>query len=417
MADVREHVLLESSLLKLLSKRNVFDNYYDVLDKKSLLSTTEQILKSYASYFDDHTDTNEIDFGDLYSYVAAYMDDRDYYLNDVVPKIQSATSESMDVVLANVLKMKTESTLKSLLESGRFNPDEIRDILDVHDTKYNKLIKKFDEELITASTVNMDVLDKTEGITWFLPTLQDSLGSLVMGQLVVVSADVGTGKSAFVVSQVAHTLQWLKENNMSNPILYFNSEGTSADVFGRMYSNMYRNKYRGGFEEIVVDRDRVRQNFIEEYTDKLFYVSQLDGQTFESVRNKVKKHSPSLVIIDITDTLAPEESPQMLKKVFDRLRVLAGITCPIIATTQAGDQTYKDQETGEERNRKYLSQKATYGSKVGKPGAADTMITIGKDDHDKHMRYIATPKKKRGKEVFLQCRFTEEYSLYEEYAW
>jgi hypothetical protein len=127
----------------------------------------------------------------------------------------------------------------------------------------------------------------------------------------------------------------------------------------------------------------------------------------------VRKYNPCLVIIDICDRLAPEGDVQALKTLYDDMRVLSGSTCPIIGTSQSGDTSFLDSK-GQQHNQKWLGGAQTYGSKTGKPGAADTVITIGKEDEESMLRFISTPKKKRGEPVKITCELIPKYSYFRE---
>jgi len=216
-----------------------------------------------------------------------------------------------------------------------------------------------------------------------------------------------------------HTFKYLAKTQNYRNILYFNSEGTSSDVMARALSNLYRKRYVGGIEQVIENIKEVQETFTAQYVDcvenlRVFPISKIDS--FAKLKEKVLKYDPALVIIDICDKLAPEEDPKSLKKLYDDIRVLSGDTCPIIGTSQAGNQEWFDKETGELKTRKFLTDKALYGAKQ-KGGAADTMIMLGKDDHDKNIRYLNVTKKKRGKDIKLTLTLDEKYSRYSEVAW
>lgn len=412
-------VALEASLLNVMSLKQNFDLYNLYIDYKRVLPNTASVLKDYKKYYELYSEHEKINWDLFYTQFSQNWhakdlenNDIEYYRDYVFKAIKEAENKDVESCLLGLMQRQAIDELNK----GKFELKRLREVLDAYELKESKIIRAIDKEITTIANVDFHILDKAEGIPWFLPTLQNGLGSLVKGQLVVVAADFGTGKSAFVVSQAAVALEYsLKANK--GCILYFNSEGTEADVFGRLCSNLFRKQLVGGFEQVVEKHDMVRQQFIKRYGEGKFLVSQIVGNSLDWVYKKILKYNPSLVIIDITDTLAKEEDVISLKKVFDQLRVISGVTCPIIATTQAGDQSYQDRETGEIKNRKWLGDKALYGAKTGKGGAADTIITIGRDDGNGMLRYVSTPKKKRGKAVNITCQLVEEYSLYEELAW
>jgi len=413
---------VEAALLKAMTRRENYATYNQYVDYKRVLEPTALLLKDYKKYYDLYPERNEIDLNVFYTQFSQHWHTTDlenesiaYFRDYVIPAVSAVDSTDVDRCLIGFIEKQTADELNRV-SSKAFDLEKLREILGNHEKLYNEILKTTDLEVQTMSTVDFNVLDKTEGLPWWLPTLQEGIGSLVKGQLVVVSADSGTGKSAAMVSQVAHLLPIVVEKGLG-PILYFNSEGTSADVFGRVCSNIFRDQIPGGFEDIVNKREAVRKQFLKRYGDDKLLVIQIAQPSVDWVLTKIVKYKPSLVIIDITDTLAKEEDVTSLKKVFDRLRVISGLYCPIIGTTQAGDQTYMDKETGQIHSRKWLSDKALYGSKTGKGGAADTIITIGKDDNNSKLRYISVPKKKRGNAVNITAELIEEYSFYKELSW
>jgi hypothetical protein len=414
-------VAVEASLLNAMMDRQHYNQYASYIDYKRVLPPTALLLEDYKKYYELYPDHEYINKELFYTQFCQHWHQSDlneqdiiYFRDHVLPSVYAVEAKDVDSCLLGFIeKQTTEELIKS---TKSFNLEKLRNILDYHEKQRNNIIKLCDTEITTISNVDFSVLDKTNGIPWWLPTLQQGIGSLVKGQLVLFSADFGTGKSAAVISQVAHTLEFMTGREYG-PILYFNSEGTSADVFGRICSNVLRSEFTEGFEAVVANYATAQKMFLDKYGDDKLFVVQMMTSSVPWVTNKVLKYKPSLVIIDIADTLAKEEDVQSLKKVFDQLRVLSGSTCPIIATTQAGNQSYTDKETGEEKNRRWLSDKALYGSKTGKGGAADTIITIGKDNNKSNLRYISVPKKKRGKSVDITCQLIEEYSLYDELSW
>lgn len=415
-------VMPEMALLKTFTLQVNFNLYEHCVNYKRVFPQTKLLLEDYKKYYEMYPKHEEIDMSLFYTQFSQNwhidFDDQqmDYYKNYVFPCLNAIEIEEVESCLLGLVKKQTSQEIRDILIS-EFNSNKIKDLLEQYELKESEILKIIDTEIHTIDKVDFSILDKANGIPWFLPALQNGLGSLVKGQLVVVTADYGTGKSAFVISQAAEALSYITKNKIDRPILYFNSEGTEADVFGRLCSNLYRDNIYGGFEEILQNSEIVRKDFIETYGVNSFYVIQMTNSTIGWIKNKIQKYNPALVIVDITDTLAPEESPQMLKKVYDKLRLLSGAYCPIIATTQSGNTQFQDKETGELKTRKWLTDKDLYGSKIGKGGAADTIIAIGKDDKNPKLRYISTPKKKRGIPVNLSCEIEEIYSLYRELAW
>ncbi len=395
-----------------MSKRKNFDTFAEFIDVKRLLPNTSLLLKDYKKYFDSFAEHSEIDWGTFTTEFAQHWHSRDldeddivYYRDTVIPLIDKVDDQDVKGVLVG------------LLDSG-VDGEKLQEALDDYNRAKSKYVTETDEEAFSIDKVDFSILDKENGIPWFLPSLQKGLGSLVQGQFVVVAADYGVGKSAFVISQAVEAFKHLQRKQLTKPILYFNSEGTQADVFTRFLSNLYSKHIPGGFEETFNRIEEVREKFVNTFNANNFLVFQIQQGDMSKIKQKIDMYKPSVVIIDIMDVLAKEEDVQHLKKLYDGLRLLSAQSCPIIGTTQSGNTSYQyfDKENQEmvTKHRRWLSEKDLYGSKAGKGGAADTIITIGKDDDMKHVRYVHTPKKKRGEVVSTTCEIVEKFSLYKE---
>lgn len=407
-----------------MSNRKNFETFVEFVDVKRLLPNTSLLLKDYKKYFESFIEHSNINWGTFTTEFAQHWHSRDldedditYYRDVVIPLIDKVDDQDVKGVLVGLLDRDYQTRISALVEAG-IDSSKLQEILDEYNKDKSKYITESDSEAFSIDKVDFSILDKENGIPWFLPSLQKGLGSLVQGQFVVVAADYGVGKSAFVISQLAHTLKYLRVKKDNRPVLYFNSEGTQADVFTRTLSNLYKDKIHGGFEDVLKQVDKVSADFIEKFNKDTFLVFQIQQGDMAKIRQKIDMYKPSIVIIDIMDVLAKEEDVQHLKKLYDGLRLLSAQSCPIVGTTQSGNTSYQyfDKENQEmvTKHRRWLSEKDLYGSKAGKGGAADTIITIGKDDDMPHVRYVHTPKKKRGEVVSTTCEIVEKFSIYKE---
>jgi AAA domain-containing protein len=410
-------IILESALLSTMSHKQNFNLYIHSVDKKRLLPATSLILADYARYFEMFKLHETVDFGQFQTQFTQNWHNKDldqldieYYRDYVFPAIQKA--EGTEHCLLGLMNKQTTDELIEVA-NNHFDVTKLREILEKHENKEQLILLDHDNEAITATTVDLSVLDKTNGIPYFLPSLQTSLGGLIQGQFVVVSADSNTGKSAFCISQAVHAFTHFDKQPDRGPILYFNSEGTPGDIFGRFWSNLFKKQIPGGIEDIVTRREEVREKFNARFDSSKFVVFQMGTSGISYIRAKLKKYKPSLVIIDMLDILAQVEDPITLKKLYDNIRLLSLEFCAIIGTTQSGNTTWFDKESGAEKSKKFLTDKDVLGCKA-KSAAAETMITIGKDSNNPKLRYISTPKKKRGIMCNLTCEIEDSYSLYKE---
>jgi replicative DNA helicase len=413
----KEDIALEASLLKALATQDNYNKFINVLDKKRLISITSNLLKDYKSYYELYK--KDIDWATFYTEFAHNwhkrdMDEHDlaYYRETVFPLIQNSVVD--DSVFIALLEREASNKIEDVVSKG-INQAEIHEILknlEEQKSAYCKNTK--DEDVFSLSGVDCSLLDTSNGLTWFLPSLQAGLKSHMPGQFIVVAADSDTGKSAFCISQAVHVFKQLNNNKDKRPILYCTSEDTKEDLACRFLSCLYREKV-AGFEAVVEDFDRVRKSYLKNFDDKLFIgVSIRCPNDLYKIKQKIDKYNPSLIIIDMLDKLSNSDNIQDLTHLYQEIRGIANDGFPIIGTSQTGNTTYYDKETNEYKHRKWLSDKDLSGSKSGKQGAAYCLIMIGKDDEMQNIRYVTTTKKKRGQHVSTTCELLQEYSFYRE---
>lgn len=410
-------IQLEASLLKALALKDNYNSFINILDSKRLINITAGLLKDYKKYYDKYKEN--INWSTFYAEFAYNwhnkdMDEHDlaYYRETVFPLIQNA--EVSDSVYTALLEREASKKIEDVISKG-INQHEIHEILTkLEEQKAVYCKDKRDEDVFSLASVDCSVLDPSNGLTWFLPSLQASLNSHMPGQFVVVAADSDTGKSAFCISQAVHVFKQLNKSGGKRPILYCTSEDTKEDLACRFLSCLYQEETQG-FEHIITHFDKVLSNYKKNFDDSLFIGIAIRGPSdLVRIRQKIDKYNPSLIIIDMLDKLSNSDNIQDLTRLYQEIRGIANDGYQIIGTSQTGNTTYYDKETNEYKHRKWLSDKDLSGSKSGKQGAAYCMIMIGKDDNMPNIRYISTTKKKRGKHCNITCELIDLHSFYKE---
>lgn len=414
----QEDIQLEASLLKALSIEKNHKQFIHVLDTKRLIPITNLLLKDYKKYYEKYE--NDIDWGVFYTEFSQNWhkkdldeDDLRYYRETVFPLVQN--SIVLDSLFISLLERDASEKIKDISESG-FDHKAINTVLeelDVLRSVYDN--NKKDDEVFSLGAVDVSVLESSNGLPWFMPSLQAGLGSHMPGQFMVIAADSDVGKSAFCISQAVHVFKHLNKLKSAGPILYCTSEDTKEDLACRFLSCLYKDVVHNGFEDIITQYDKVLESYKKSFDDKLFVgVSVRGSGSLYTIKQKIAKYKPSLIIIDMLDKLSGSDNIQDLTKLYQEIRGISNDGFPIIGTSQTGNTSYEDKQTHETKHRKWLSDKDLAGSKSGKQGAAYCMIMIGKDDAVPGVRYVATTKKKRGKHCRITCEIIEKYSLYKE---
>lgn len=419
MTIKQQGVELEAALLKSMTNKYNFDNFRSCLDSKRLIPITNTLLNDYQKYYEKYTDHKDIDWDVFYTDFTQVWHRKDkigediaYYRETVFPLVRNATVKSG--LYVSLLERQAAQAIEKVIEIG-FDQTKIDVILDGLRTSLKVYQKDTDDDIFKLDTLDLSVLDTTNGLSWFLPSLQNGLGSHMGGQFIVVAADSNAGKSAFCISQAVHVFKHLHKAKIDRPILYCTSEDTKEDLAGRFLSNLYKDKVMGGFEQIVDQWEKVNKDYQKSYNPDLFIGMQIRGHTdLFKIRKKIDMYKPSVVIIDMLDKLSASDAIQDLTKLYQDIRGIANDGYPIIGTSQSGNTSYQDKVTGDYKHRKHLKDKDLANSKSGKQGAAYSMIMIGMDDDVPGVRYISTTKKKRGSNVSTTCVINERFSLYTE---
>ncbi len=417
MSIKQEDIQLEAALLKSMSIKKNYDAFYRVLDVKKLIPITASVLKDYETYYAKYNE--DVNWDTFYNEFTQNwhkrdMDDLDvaYYRETVFPLIRNAVVE--DNLLLSLLERAASVKITESVEKG-FDEAHITEILDGLRKQKSTYQKDNDDDVFKLDTLDLSVLDTSNGLSWFLPSLQAGLSSLMPGQFVAVAADSGAGKSAFCISQAVHTFRHINKAGINRPILYATSEDTKEDLAGRFLSCLYKEKIVGGFEEIIQKFDKVSEHYNKTYNNELFIGMQIRGASdIYKIRQKIDKYEPCVIIIDMLDKLSASDGIMDLTKLYQDVRSIANDGYPIIGTSQSGNTAYQDKTSGEYKHRKWLTDKDLSGSKSGKQGAAYCMIMIGQDDDVPGIRYLSTTKKKRGRHVSVTCQLDEIYSSYKE---
>lgn len=414
------------SLLKLMASRENFENYFSYLDFDILQREVCLLLKDFKKYYAIHEDHDAIDFGVFHTlfqnqwHKMSLSPEEHKSYSVLINNINNTDSSEVEPCLLSFFSLETINRIEKFWKED-FNIERIRQELDKYEDKSSQIIQSQDKDVFTFEQVDFSEIDKKNGIPYALPTLQSNLGSLCIGNFVVIAAASGVGKSAFMITQAAHTFKYLHSIGSHSPILYFNSEGSLHELWARFMSNLIGDKLPNGIEDVIAHKDKIGEIFKRKYNPSLFLTFDANGKSPNFIRTKIKKYKPSLILIDLLDAMnfgKSDAAPLALKNLYDKLRALSSEFCPIIGTSQAGSTAKRyDKDKQKTIYKKWLSDDDLYYSKGGKQGAADTMIMIGMDENYPNERYINVAKRKRGQSAKFVCNFVEQYSLYEEFKY
>jgi archaellum biogenesis ATPase FlaH len=430
MADEKENPLkhtfiIELALLKALAIREHYDNYFSYVVYDRLLEETRVFLDGYKLYYELYPEHKEIDFDTYLTQFISNWHSRDmhqeqisFYTQAIITVKNSPLDDAETALLGLINKQLIDKF--NYLAQKPFTSEHIRNELEIYEIKRAGILREYDTDAFTVDDVDFTKIDKALGVPYCMDPLQESLGGMVKGSLIVLNAASNIGKTAFIHTQLTHTLKWLKAGRIKQPILFFNTEGTASEVFGRMWSNLYAETIIGGYREIMQKQRSVQANFTNNFGKEAFIVFNANDMGLNYIRMKIKKYKPALVVLDMAAAIMTSAGKnsgetQDLKVFFNSLRKISSDNCPIIATVQAGNGAkWWDKENQKYMYKQWPTDDDIYGSKTAVQGAAETIITIGKDNEHDQTRYIQTTKFKSDadKAKFI-CEINRKFSRYE----
>lgn len=409
-------------LLKVMSERKTYERYNKYISYEILPKETEVLLKDYGRYFKhpQFIDHKHIDFSRFLVefqtnwHATGISEDQHRGYIILLENVEKTPLLDSEACLTPFIAKEARLKIEQFWEND-FDPEKIKVMLDRYEKKLSEIVKDVDNERFDIRNVELGSLDRRNGIPWALQGLNNSLGNMIKGDFAIFGAGVNAGKSAFVISQVATTLKYIKNDPDAGPILFFNSEGSLDVMWARVLSALSSKST----EFIVENRKKALLGFSKTYGEDAFWSYELAGHSVGFIENKIKKYKPSLVIIDMIDAVTAGKSDNEVTKskdLYQKLRSLSGEYCPIIGTCQVKDSAafYWNKEESRKVPKKWLGLSDLHFSNVEKQGAASIVIMVGMDENYPDERYINIVKEKGGRAAKFACYINKEFNRYED---
>lgn len=416
--------IVELALLKALAIREHYENYIHYVVYDRLLDETKVFLDAYKNYYELYGDHKEIDFNTFLTQFTTNWHARDmhedlikFYTNAILT-VRDEPLEDAEAALLGLVNKQLIDKINKIAEKP-FTTEQLKQEIEQYEVKRAGILREYDSDVCGLYDVDFSQVDKSNGIPFCHEPLNE-LGGMVLGSLVLYNAIYGIGKTAEIHTQLAHTLKWKLRVGEDRPVLWFNTEGTSSQVWGRQWSNLYQEVITGGYRDIMKQRDRLRKHFEKKFGNNALWVVKSKGKGLAYIKSKILKYNPCLIILDMASQVMGinqaknVSDTRTLEFYFDMLREYSALYCPIIATVQAGNgaKVY-DKDTHKWKFKKWPDSDDIYGSKSAIQGAAETIITIGRDDEHEFTRYLRTTKLKEDcNPIKFQCELNRKFSDY-----
>lgn len=235
---------------------------------------------------------------------------------------------------------------------------------------------------------NLDeLLDKTylsPGLRWRLDSLNKSLGSLRKSDFGFVFARPESGKTTFLTSEGSYFAEQAVEKDLG-PVLHLNNEGEDDKILLRYYQSVLG----ATLPQILSNREKAQRVFMEKTQGKIV-LPRLGRFNKTQLERLLEKHKPCICVVDQVDHIqgfTNDREDLRLGAIYEWLRELAKLYCPIIGVTQAD---------GSGEGTKWLTMANVANAKTSKQAAADFILGIGKvhdNTYDK-IRFLSLSKNK-----------------------
>jgi hypothetical protein len=255
-----------------------------------------------------------------------------------------------------------------------------------------KLVQNYRDDFLPDLNIEWDDLDietlleKNDLETrWHfnLPTLAQHVEGVNAGHLIVGGARPNTGKTSFHASLIAGPKGFAQQG--AKCVILCNEEATHR--VGARYltaaSGMTMREIRDNPREAHARWSKLKDNI---------KIKDATGQSMHWVELVCKTYNPDVVVLDMGDKFAPDQSHEGLK--------ICAIQARQIAKEYGCALFYMSQLSAEAEGRTNLNQSMMEGSKTGKASEADLMLLIAKDppvegvEDDGFTRHINVAKNK-----------------------
>lgn len=393
---------LDMTLLRVLKRRQDYENLHRLIPDRVLDPATESIIKDYGTWFKENAAAQVIDFDSFGLWLKlshpSLADEKLALINAQLKRARSDVEPDVRAgIVERLVAAQTAKQLEDLVTSFDGGEDiqfgqNLRAIIDRYEERVARQVKT------PFVTVDIDdLLDEEEnddGIKWRLGVLNEYMRPLRPGDFGCVAMRPGGGKTSFFTSEITFMAPQCPDGR---GVFWFNNEGPGRRIVGRCWQSALGMT----FEEIGALRAKSKMAHKQAYasaiggSDRIKVLDVHDAFSGE-IEDIIREHNPYIIVLDMVDNIrfggelanGGQRTDQVLEAMYQWARVL-GVKhdCIVLCTSQlSGD--------AEGLTRPGLSM--LKDSKTGKQGALDFLIAIGKSNDPllAKSRFINIPKTK-----------------------
>lgn len=382
-------------ILYLLSSKDNYDRYSTTLNKHVLTKETVQIADDIGVYYKSFS-KDEVDWEDFSTWFCVVrhpsykMEKLELYRNIFERLAEYEPSETYNEIVHTMVKREYATKIAdkalSIADGTSADMDSVRMLVDEFETKYiSSTSNKYEKTAMpTFESLNDTVYSGGDGLNWRLTCLNQALGPLRRGDLIVVAKRPETGGTTFACSEATFMATQLDDDAC---ILYFANEESEGTYRFRLKQAVL------GCESTFFHTGAAKAEA--EYLSRIgnpekIQVIHNPAASIHDIREMIECLEPRLVIIDQLWKVGGFDDRgdvQRIGMLYNEARKIAQEFCPVIAIHQA-DVTAEGE--------RYIGQHQMHLSKTAVQGEADAIITIGAINEPgfKNTRFINIPKNK-----------------------
>lgn len=387
---------MDIDLLLAVKNKNNYQRFKPYVQEHVLSKEVALVFNTVESYFNAFPATTDIDWTAFESYFFLYRNSQikreaTAAYKAIFDKLKTTTATAtLETVLAHYVTQDYAHRIaeKALeVKDNKASIDDVGELVAKHDKELGRAINPADL-FVTGGIAGVLAEAAAPGYDWRLNELNISCGPLRRGDFILVAAFVETGKTTFAASEISHMATQIKDNR---PVVWVNNEERSDKVLLRIMQAAL------GMTLKDIQADPVAAQ--EAYDKMMGMPNRILVLSNDSGLNNTTKLTPlfrdvnpAIIVFDQLDKVdipsyRDENDATRIGRKYNWARNLAHEYGPVLAISQTDASSEGDQ---------YIRMNQLRGSKVDKPGEADAIITIGKDN-DKarpNVRYLHVPKNK-----------------------
>lgn len=406
----KELKIIDLALLRAIKYRDQYDKVGRFIPMSAIDKRTKAIVQDIGKYYELHEEHKKIDFQvfrSLFftSWHKAMKDSDIEYYNKVLTSMEKDVSEEAKKNLINQL-IELEFATQMANDLNLYQTGEDIDIL--HEVR-QKLTRV--ETMLERSTQfeysDFGAIDEEStishvGYKWPLPVINEHYRNILPGDMYIIAARPGKGKTTFLCQLNAAMAECMANNKV---IVWFNNESRRQRIMSRQIQSALRvtnqemrlMKEQGALEDAYVKSmgrlDRVRVYDIHG-KNHVYLMEILESIGIDNV---------GAVICDMLDNVRfplqdGAREDQRLEQMYQWYRELGVYySCPMFATSQISN---------EGAGLLFPSENMLKDSKTGKQGACDGIMMIGTSDDPLRAQYrgLSFPKEKHKLEAVEHMR-------------